>query len=99
MKERPLITLEELNRRSVASRRAKASVRREKVKALREQGKTGPQIAQELDIKLRLVHADFSILKKELQEEIKLAFSRKNHRLGCELEEKFQRWTRGKLPK
>ena len=64
-----LISLEELNRRSVAARKKKAAARREQVKALRDKGLSGPQIATELGVKLRTVYHDFSILKKETQKE------------------------------
>ena len=66
MKKTKLISLEELHRRSVVSRQATAAARRVKVSALKNKGLSGPQIAAELDIKLRTVYHDFSILKKEI---------------------------------
>ena len=62
------ITMKELHAKGLAIRRAKAAARRAKVKALKEQGYTGPQIAAELGVKIRLVHHDFAILKKEQNE-------------------------------
>lgn len=50
---------------SIKTRKATAAARRAKVKALKEKGYTAPRIAAELDIKVRLVYHDFSILKKE----------------------------------
>ena len=50
------------------ARQQKAAARREKVKALKEKGMTAPQIATELGVKVRLVHQDFSILKREESE-------------------------------
>ena len=47
------------------ARQQKAAERRAKVKALKDKGMTGPQIAAALNIKVRLVHQDFSILKRE----------------------------------
>lgn len=61
------LTVKELNQRSIKSRRATAKKRREKIKALKEQGRSGPEIAAELGIKIRLVYQDFSILKREAE--------------------------------
>lgn len=56
-----------LNQLSVIKRREKAAARRARVKALRDQGLTGPQIAEELGVKVRLVRHDFSVLNREAQ--------------------------------
>ena len=58
----------ELAKKGLATRRAKATTRRAKVKALRNTGLNAPQIAAELNIKVRLVRQDFSILNKEAKE-------------------------------
>lgn len=55
---------EEMLANSIKTRKARADARREKVKALREKGYAGPQIAAELNIKLRTVYHDFAILNK-----------------------------------
>ena len=65
-KENRDLTLLELSRIGRQAQTEKAKARREKVKKLKAQGMTAPQIAAELDIKVRLVHHDFSILKKEM---------------------------------
>ena len=57
----------ELNQRSIKSRRAKAAQRREQVKVLKEQGRSGREIAEQLQIKLRTVYQDFAILKREAE--------------------------------
>lgn len=93
------INITEARRRSAQARQAKAAARRAKVKALREKGLSGPQIATELDINVRTIRHDFSILNEELIEEMERAFKRGEHRLGCELEQKLLKWTRGRMPK
>lgn len=49
------------------AKRKKAEKRRVKVKELRNNGRTGPQIAAELGVKLRTVYQDFAILKRETE--------------------------------
>lgn len=60
-----IINYEQLVQAGVAARQKKAAARRAKVRALKEKGLSGPQIAAELGVKLRTVYHDFSILKKE----------------------------------
>ena len=50
------------------ARQQKAAERRAKVKVLKDKGYTAPRIAEELGVKVRLVHQDFSILKREVSE-------------------------------
>ena len=59
--------LQEFRDKALKAKQAKAAERRAKVRALKENGLSGPQIAAELDIKLRTVYHDFSILKKEAE--------------------------------
>lgn len=67
MKDKAAQTLSQL---AVKKRRELAAVRREKVKILKEKGYTAPKIAEELDIKVRTVYHDFSILKRESETEL-----------------------------
>lgn len=60
--------LQAFRQKALKARQAKAIARRAKVKALRDKGLSGPQIAAELGIKLRTVYNDFSILKKEREQ-------------------------------
>ena len=55
----------EFSKLGVQAKQKKAADRRNKVKALKDKGMTAPQIAAELGVKVRLVHHDFSILKRE----------------------------------
>ena len=54
--------------KSAAVKQAKAVKRRVKVSELKDAGLTGNQIAKELNIKLRTVYHDFTILKRENSE-------------------------------
>lgn len=40
-----------------------------RVKALKVEGLSGPQIAAELNIKIRTIYQDFAILKKGIEDE------------------------------
>ena len=60
-----IINYEQLVQAGVAARQKKAAERRAKVRALKEKGLSGPQIAEELGVKLRTVYHDFSVLKRE----------------------------------
>ena len=53
------------SRLGVQAKQKIAAKRREKVKVLRDKGYTGPQIADELNVKLRTVYQDFQRLNKE----------------------------------
>ena len=55
----------QMQAKSAAVKQAKAIKRREKVSELKESGMTGAEIADKLDIKLRTVYHDFTILKRE----------------------------------
>ena len=58
-------TRQEMIAASIKTRKAIAAERRAKVKALKDKGLSGPQIASELGVKLRTVYHDFSVLKRE----------------------------------
>ena len=59
----------EMQAKSAAVKQAaKAVKRRVKVSKLKDAGLTGNQIAKELNIKLRTVYHDFTILKRENSE-------------------------------
>lgn len=57
--------IHEFSQKGVAARKAKAEKRRAKVAKLKDAGMSGPEIAVELDEKLRTVYQDFAILKRE----------------------------------
>ena len=59
--------LQEFRDKALKARQKKAEARRAKVKELRDKGLSGPQIAEELGVKLRTVYQDFSILKQAEQ--------------------------------
>ena len=57
----------EFSKLGVKKRQEIAAARRAKVKELRDKGLSGPEIAEELGVKLRTVYHDFSVLKRDAE--------------------------------